>query len=584
MLGRHFVRGAFRAARYPTFGCGDAVISSSTNSGYRVASLRCAGAQELYPSRTFARTLINGIGPQAQDPDPNPVPGSDAAGEGENSGSSWKHTAWKMFESAATTAASISILGLVGYSYTLYYKRHVLKKMERAFEPGDPVLDIIGHGKRALPSTDVHDETQEDDHDHWILRHEQETFDKIISGQDRGNYHLLIGEKGTGKSSMILDSMSKINGEGVAMFEAHADLEIFRLRLGKALDFEFHEDNVGSLFSIRGPRDAGPLLDIERAFNKLDKVAIKRREKVGRPLVLIINSVHLLRDDEDGRDILELIQQRAEQWAASNLCTVILNSDDYWVYERLKNYGSRMKVHPIRDLPKGAAIAALKNYRKRYRGEDLDYSLLEKIYDKVGGRLTFLSRVARSRNMLETCEQIMQAEKTWFLNKCWILGSDMDDDVMDQQKYASAAMVLAKALVEKEKEMAVSYDPKLGHILPAIPLHEARQIMTRADFIQSYDHDNLFSIDADAMVRADSVPMMNAFREICAQEGFDQYLQDTLDRISDIESLGRTRELTIKDLWNGGKYNITTKDRKGVLDKTIVFEVEKKEDEEEKEG
>merc|ERR1711981_582876 len=118
------------------------------------------------------------------------------------------------------------------------------------------------------------------------------------------------------------------------MFEAHADLEIFRLRLGKALDFEFHEDNVGSLFSIRGPRDAGPLLDIERAFNKLDKVAIKRRHKVGRPLVIIINSVHLLRDNDDGRNILELIQQRAEQWAASNLCTVILNSDDYWVYER----------------------------------------------------------------------------------------------------------------------------------------------------------------------------------------------------------------------------------------------------------
>jgi hypothetical protein len=26
------------------------------------------------------------------------------------------------------------------------------------------------------------------------------------------------------------------------MFEAHADLEIFRIRLGKALDYEFHEE------------------------------------------------------------------------------------------------------------------------------------------------------------------------------------------------------------------------------------------------------------------------------------------------------------------------------------------------------
>ena len=79
---------------------------------------------------------------------------------------------------------------------------------------------------------------------------------------------------------------------------------------------------IGSLFSIRGPRDTTALLDIERAFNKLEKVALKRRAKVGRPLVLIVNSTHLLRDDENGRDLLELIQQRAEQWAASNLVTV----------------------------------------------------------------------------------------------------------------------------------------------------------------------------------------------------------------------------------------------------------------------
>lgn len=75
-------------------------------------------------------------------------------------------------------------------------------------------------------------------------------------------------------------------------------------------------------------------------------------------------------------------------------------------------------------------------------------------------------------------------EKTWFLNQCWILGMEMDDDVMDQQKYASAAMVLAKALVDMEKDMEKTYDPEHGHILPEIPLHKARQIMTRADFIQ----------------------------------------------------------------------------------------------------
>lgn len=124
-------------------------------------------------------------------------------------------------------------------------------------------------------------------------------------------------------------------------------------------------------------------------------------------------------------------------------------------------------------------------------------------------------------------------------------------------------MVLAKALVDREKEMETSYDPEKGHVLPQMPLHEARQVMTRADFIESYDHENLFTIDSRAMVRADSIPMQIAFREICAQPGFDEHLNATLERINAIESLGRTRELTVKDFWNNGKFKATIRDRKG---------------------
>lgn len=143
-------------------------------------------------------------------------------------------------------------------------------------------------------------------------------------------------------------------------------------------------------------------------------------------------------------------------------------------------------------------------------------------------------------------------------------------------------MVLAKALVDREKEMDETYDPKRGHILPEIPLHEARQIMTRADFIQSYDQDNIFTIDSRAMVRADSVPMQHAFREICSRPGFEEHLQATLDRIGDIESLGRTRELTIKDLWDQGKYRIVVRDTWGRENGTVEFSVAEKEGDDEK--
>ena len=51
--------------------------------------------------------------------------------------------------------------------------------------------------------------------------------------------------------------------------------------------------------------------------------------------MLIINNIHALKDNEVGEDTLELLQQRAESWASSGIVTMIFNTDDYWVYERM---------------------------------------------------------------------------------------------------------------------------------------------------------------------------------------------------------------------------------------------------------
>lgn len=93
-------------------------------------------------------------------------------------------------------------------------------------------------------------------------------------------------------------------------------------------------------------------------------------------------------------------------------------------------------------------------------------------------------------------------------------------------------------------------------VLPEIPLHEARQLMTRAEFVQRLDHANVLAIDSSTMVRADSVPMQNAFREIVTAQGFDAHLQATLERLDELESLGRTRELVLKDLREGKSLDV----------------------------
>jgi hypothetical protein len=146
-------------------------------------------------------------------------------------------------------------------------------------------------------------------------------------------------------------------------------------------------------------------------------------------------------------------------------------------------------------------------------------------------------------------------------------------------------MVLANALYHRFNEMETTYHSEIGHILPEIPLHRARFIMTRSDFIRQHHELSIFAIDSHAMVRADSVPMQRAFNEICSEPGFEKFLEATLDRISDIESLGRTKELTFKDLWDGGKYKITTRNVKGDVQGSVEMEtVEGKKDDDDEDG
>lgn len=484
-------------------------------------------------------------------------------GDGERYESGWRTGANKMIEGCATAFGSILILGLAGYGYNVYYKGHVLRKMENAFAVGYSSLELAAMSRHIDPNS-PHSElmTMDFDDNDWIPREEQAIIDSIVDGSTRGLYHLITGEKGTGKTSMLLKAMQKINGEGVAMLEAHGDPEIFRVRLGKALDFEFHEDYVGSLFSFKGPRDTTALLDIERAFNKMEKIALKRKEMVGKPLILIITGAHLIREDEDGQDLLELLQQRAELWAVSNLVTVVFNSDEYWITERLMGQATRMRITPVRDIPKATAIEALKFFRARSFHESAATETLERVYARIGGRLNHLARVARAPDMMAACDMICERERRWLLNQCWILGGDLDPGAEDAQDVASSAMLLARTLVHRERDERAAgvYDDDR---LPQMPLYEARQLMTNPDWIKRHDRMNIFNIDSMGMVQADSVAMQNAMRDICSRPGFDDQLQATLDRLDEIESLARTREITLKDLAEAGEYRAVVRHAAG---------------------
>ncbi|KAK9471086.1 uncharacterized protein V1510DRAFT_397942 [Dipodascopsis tothii] len=501
--------------------------------------MRLGGGAVRAFSATSSRAVLENLDPRA------------GADDDDKPRRSYSEIGLKMLETALVTFASIAVLGLTGYVYHNYYQHHVLTKMAAAFRSGTPALDLA-----------IWHKAGEGD-DTWIKREEQAFIDRVVAGEIIGRYYLIIGEKGTGKSSMLLDALRKVEGRNCSMFEAHADPEIVRIRLGKAMNYFFHEDYIGGLFSIRGPRDTTALLDIERAFDKLEVLALENIKKTGKPLILIVNSTHLMRDDEDGQDLVELFQQRAEAFSASGLVTMIFNSDDYWVYERFKRLGTRLDVITIQDLDRHKAVAALRIWRRKYHGEELTDRQCNDVYNMIGGRAQHLNRAAQHHDMLRFCRLTIEREKTWFLNQCGMLGMEMDDDVMESGKFSTSAMLLMRELVELDKAHRDKHgdiDDSKDHYLPSLPLWRARQVMTRPDYIQKYDNLNLFTIDSNSMVRADSVVSMVAFRQIAAMPGFDKLLEDTMERVAQIESLGRTREIVAKDLVNTpGSYEILLK-------------------------
>ncbi|GAA5922852.1 ATP-binding protein [Sporobolomyces koalae] len=468
-------------------------------------------------------------------------------------------------ESMLATFAGVALIAGTGAAYHYWYKWEVLRKMERAFTAGfDPALELALAAKFEADGSIKKGR---------IRRKEQDYIDKVMNGEVTGEYLLLLGPKGTGKTSMVLEAMINNSADGIAMLEAHEDAEVVRLRLGKALDFEYSEDSFAGLFQRRDPREAGPILDIERALSKLEKVAIRFRKKHGRPIVIVMQNIHFVRDDDDGHALLHMLQQRAEAWAGSGVATFVFISDNFHTYRHLRRSATRMQTLSIRDLTPRETHDYLAGTHERLFPDaprvTRDQSL--KIWDMIGGRLSFLAKVVKSHDMEAKAKDLVSEHKEWLHSRVGLI-PDLDDDVMDEQKVSYCSFLLfqhfaklaqnPKAAIssavlkkiekeehEHEPEEAIELD--LINSLPEdldikVTYRDARFIMTRPDYIDDLDQWHIINVDKHHYVRPDSRLMLTVFKEVAAEEDFQDQIDNVMDRVNFIESLHRTRELTVK--------------------------------------
>lgn len=85
----------------------------------------------------------------------------------------------------------------------------------------------------------------------------------------------------------------------------------------------------------------------------------------------------------------------------------------------------------VYDLDNMEAIQASVNIRRNSKCEKESIETVREAVSIVGGRLSYLSRVSKARDMLEMAEHLKTVEKGWLLSRIGLI-VDCDDDVMDE--------------------------------------------------------------------------------------------------------------------------------------------------------
>jgi hypothetical protein len=95
----------------------------------------------------------------------------------------------------------------------------------------------------------------------------------------------------------------------------------------------------------------------------------------------------------------------------AGIATFVFSSDDYWPFGVLKKNASRMRILSVYDLSHAKAVSALTSLRSEAHPDlpALRPSVVEEVVKLVGGRTSYLNRVARAVDPLE------EAKVSWYI-------------------------------------------------------------------------------------------------------------------------------------------------------------------------
>lgn len=94
------------------------------------------------------------------------------------------------------------------------------------------------------------------------------------------------------------------------------------------------------------------------------------------------------------------------------------------------------QVLTVYDLTPEEALGACRRMRYHVSLPVPVEDTLSQAISLLGGRLSYLNRVARARDMVELARHMLAVEKGWLLGRIGLI-QDCDDDVMDEVRFSN---------------------------------------------------------------------------------------------------------------------------------------------------
>lgn len=101
--------------------------------------------------------------------------------------------------------------------------------------------------------------------------------------------------------------------------------------------------------------------------------------------------------------------------AQSGVCTMVFLTDNYWVFDRLRRNATRMHVLSVRDLTPHETFEYLSGTHARHFPDEPPISKAQslRIWDLIGGRLAYLSKAVKRRDVEGAARDLVAEETEW---------------------------------------------------------------------------------------------------------------------------------------------------------------------------